>query len=57
MQAGKLDSFRSKLIKASILILGEFGYVPYDRAGHRTECGFIQFSKFFTPKSSHARIS
>lgn len=33
MQAGKLDSFRDKLRKASIFILDEFGYVPYDRDG------------------------
>ena len=33
MKAGKLDSFRDKLSKASILILDEFGYVPYDRDG------------------------
>lgn len=33
MQAGKLDSFRDKLSKASIFILDEFGYVPYDRDG------------------------
>ena len=29
----KLDSFRDKLVKASIFILDEFGYVPYDRDG------------------------
>ncbi len=33
MKAGKLESFREKLSKASILILDEFGYVPYDRDG------------------------
>ena len=33
MNAGKLDSFRDKLSKASIFILDEFGYVPYDRDG------------------------
>ena len=33
MHAGKLDSFRDKLSKASIYILDEFGYVPYDRDG------------------------
>ena len=33
MRAGKLDSFRNKLSKASIFILDEFGYVPYDRDG------------------------
>lgn len=33
MQAGKLDPFRDKLRKASIYILDEFGYVPYDRDG------------------------
>ena len=33
MKAGKLDSFRDKLSKASIIILDEFGYVPYDRDG------------------------
>lgn len=33
MQAGKLDSFRDKLLRTSIIILDEFGYVPYDRDG------------------------
>ena len=33
MKSGKLDSFREKLFKASIYILDEFGYVPYDRDG------------------------
>lgn len=33
MASGKLDSFRDKLVKASIFILDEFGYVPYDRDG------------------------
>ena len=33
MKSGKLDSFREKLSKASIYILDEFGYVPYDRDG------------------------
>jgi DNA replication protein DnaC len=33
MQNGKLDVFREKLCKASIFILDEFGYVPYDRDG------------------------
>lgn len=33
MKAGKLDPFREKLSKASIIILDEFGYVPYDRDG------------------------
>ena len=33
MKAGKLDPFREKLSKASIFILDEFGYVPYDRDG------------------------
>ena len=33
MQTGKLDSFRDKLSKASLYILDEFGYVPYDRDG------------------------
>lgn len=31
--AGKLSSFIKKLNKASIIILDEFGYVPYDRTG------------------------
>lgn len=30
---GKLDRFVEKLNRASILILDEFGYVPYDRTG------------------------
>lgn len=30
---GKLQDFKKKLNKASILILNEFGYVPYDRTG------------------------
>lgn len=33
MKTGKLDAFREKLSKASIYILDEFGYVPYDRDG------------------------
>ena len=33
MKSGKLDSFREKLSRASIYILDEFGYVPYDRDG------------------------
>lgn len=33
MKAGKLDAFREKLNKASVIILDEFGYVPYDRDG------------------------
>ncbi len=33
MKAGKLEAFREKLGKASIFILDEFGYVPYDRDG------------------------
>lgn len=33
MKAGKLESFRDKFSKASILILDEFGYVPYDKDG------------------------
>ena len=33
MKAGKLETFREKLSKASIFILDEFGYVPYDRDG------------------------
>ncbi len=33
MQTGKLDIFREKLGRASIYILDEFGYVPYDRDG------------------------
>ncbi len=33
MRAGKLDTFREKLSKASVYILDEFGYVPYDRDG------------------------
>ncbi len=33
MKAGKLDAFREKLSKASIFVLDEFGYVPYDRDG------------------------
>ena len=33
MKTGKLDSFRDKLSKASIYVIDEFGYVPYDRDG------------------------
>ena len=33
MESGKLEPFRNKLLKASIIILDEFGYVPYDRNG------------------------
>ena len=33
MKADKLDAFREKISKASIIILDEFGYVPYDRDG------------------------
>ena len=33
MNTGKLESYREKLIKASIFVLDEFGYVPYDRDG------------------------
>lgn len=33
MKSGKLDPFREKLCKASVYILDEFGYVPYDRDG------------------------
>ena len=32
-ETGKLQEFKKKLNKASILILDEFGYVPYDRTG------------------------
>ena len=32
-QQGTLSSFKKKLNKAQILILDEFGYVPYDRTG------------------------
>lgn len=33
MKSGKLESFREKLRKASIFVIDEFGYVPYDRDG------------------------
>ena len=33
MKTGKLDAFREKLNKASIFVIDEFGYVPYDRDG------------------------
>ena len=33
MKSGKLDTFREKLKKASIYVIDEFGYVPYDRDG------------------------
>ena len=33
MKTGKLDAFRDKLSKASIIVIDEFGYVPYDKNG------------------------
>ena len=33
MKNGKLDKFRDKLSKASIYVIDEFGYVPYDKDG------------------------
>jgi DNA replication protein DnaC len=33
MRTGKLDAFRDKLSKASIYVIDEFGYVPYDKNG------------------------
>lgn len=33
LKGGKLDAFREKLGRASVIILDEFGYVPYDRNG------------------------
>jgi len=41
MKTGKLDSFLEKLRKASIFILDEFGYVPYDRNGINILFDFI----------------
>ena len=32
-ESGKLSAFIKRLNKASIIILDEFGYVPYDRTG------------------------
>jgi len=33
METGRLESYRNRLLKASVIILDEFGYVPYDRNG------------------------